>query len=61
MVPERSEQCALVLDPGLVYSTFVGGNRYDQGNALSVDASGVVTIAGNTGSPNYRATFTFVP
>ena len=40
----------------LVYSTFLGASNHDSIYALSVDASGVVTVAGSTGSTNFPTT-----
>jgi hypothetical protein len=40
----------------LVYSTFLGGRRIDIAHALSVDASGVITVAGETLSSNFPTT-----
>lgn len=37
----------------LVYSTFIGGSSTDEGNALEVDASGNVYLAGTTSSANF--------
>ena len=42
----------------LIDSTFVGGAGFDSAYALSTDASGVVTIAGYTGSLTYPTTRT---
>lgn len=50
------------LDPGLpsaqqlVYSTFLGGGSDDYPYALSVDATGVATLVGFTGSANFPTT-----
>ena len=50
------------LDPGksqraqLVYSTFLGGRFNDQAFALSLEKNGVVTIAGETNSPDFPTT-----
>src|SRR5215213_1154245 len=43
----------LVIDPVLVYSTFLGGSGQDSGNSIAVDASGNVYIAGQTSSLNF--------
>jgi hypothetical protein len=40
----------------LVYSTYLGGGGVDLANALSVDADGVVTVAGWSGSANFPTT-----
>jgi hypothetical protein len=40
----------------LMYSTFLGGSVGDQGEALSVDGSGSVTIVGLTSSPDFPTT-----
>src|SRR6202453_1583801 len=40
----------------LVYSTYVGGSRADSGNALAVDPSGDVFVAGGTSSPDFPTT-----
>ena len=37
----------------LVYSTYVGGNGEDSGNAIAVDSSGDAFVAGGTGSSNF--------
>jgi hypothetical protein len=38
---------------GLVFSTFLGGNGHDFGQAVAVDAQGSVAIAGRTGSTDF--------
>jgi hypothetical protein len=40
----------------LVYSTYLGGGNYDGSIEISLGASGVVYIAGYTGSPNFPTT-----
>jgi uncharacterized repeat protein (TIGR03803 family) len=43
----------LVIDPVLSYSTYLGGNDYDQGFGVAVDASGNIVVAGTTASTNF--------
>ena len=43
----------LVIDPLLVYSTFLGGSAQDVGNSIAVDGAGNVYIAGQTDSLNF--------
>jgi hypothetical protein len=38
---------------GLIYSTYIGGNNYDVGNAIAIDGSGNAYITGYTLSTNY--------
>ena len=47
---------ALVIDPSLVYSTFLGGTNYDTMSAIAVDSSGAAYLTGNTGSADYPVT-----
>jgi len=37
----------------LIYSTFIGGNAFDEGNDISVDASGNAYLIGMTASPDF--------
>jgi hypothetical protein len=46
----------LVIDPALVYSTYLGGTGDDQGNVIAVDPSGNVYVVGNTASTNFPTT-----
>jgi hypothetical protein len=41
---------------GLVYSTFLGGNGYDNGSSIAIDAGGNAFITGYTTSSNYHTT-----
>ncbi|MBI1743495.1 SBBP repeat-containing protein [Candidatus Acetothermia bacterium] len=43
----------LVIDPTLVYSTYLGGNGSDIGNAITVDSQGNAYITGATTSTNF--------
>ncbi len=51
----------LVIDPTLVYSTLLGGDGDDQGNAIAVDQDGNVYITGYTDSDNFPETGDGVP
>ncbi len=43
----------LVIDPVLVYSTYVGGSNYDQGEGIAVDSAGNAYVTGYTASPDF--------
>ncbi len=43
----------LVIDPLLEYSTYLGGSITDYGNAIAVDSTGAVYIAGQTNSSDF--------
>ena len=44
---------ALVIDPKLTYSTFMGGSQADTGNGLAIDSTGNAYIAGETCSSDF--------
>lgn len=46
----------LVIDPTLVYSTFLGGSVQDLGQAIAVDAAGNAYVAGHTESADFPTT-----
>ncbi|HLM58440.1 MAG TPA: SBBP repeat-containing protein [Pyrinomonadaceae bacterium] len=43
----------LVIDPVIVYSTYLGGSNSDQANGVAVDSAGNVYVAGFTGSTDF--------
>src|SRR6202789_2852458 len=47
---------SLVIDPALVYGTFLDGNNYERTNGFLVDAEGYTYIVGSTGSSNFPTT-----
>jgi hypothetical protein len=54
----RDPSLPLVVDPGLNWSTFLGGNNLEEmgGVALANDGTGDVIVTGDTWSPNFPAT-----
>ena len=46
----------LVIDPGVQFTTFLGGNSNETGAGIAVDASGNSYIGGTTQSPNFPTT-----
>jgi hypothetical protein len=46
---------------GLVYSTFLGGNNSDSGNAIAVDSGGSAYVAGYTRSANFPTALPLQP
>ena len=46
----------LIIDPGLEYSTFLGGTSADSGAGIVTDAAGNAYIVGVTQSPNFPTT-----
>ena len=43
----------LVIDPTIVYSTYLGGGNDDSGSSIAVDSGGNVYVAGTTSSTNF--------
>jgi hypothetical protein len=46
----------LVIDPGLVYSTYLGGSTDDNGFGIALDAAGNAYVTGFTASSNFPTT-----
>src|SRR5882672_8732851 len=49
----------LIIDPVLAYSTLLGGNGFDQANAIAVDSTGSAYITGTTTSTNFATAGAF--
>jgi hypothetical protein len=47
----------LVIDPVLVYSTYLGGTTADSANAVAADAAGNAYVAGFAESTNFKVTY----
>jgi len=52
-VGQYDKTMPLVIDPVLVYSTFLGGVADDEATAITVDSSGSAYVTGWTQSPNF--------
>jgi hypothetical protein len=46
----------LVIDPGVQYTTFLGGNSAENGEGIAVNSAGNAFVAGTTQSPNFPTT-----
>ena len=51
----------LVVDPGLVYSTFLGGSLDDSGFGIAVDTAGQAFVTGGTFSTTFPLALTTFP
>jgi hypothetical protein len=52
-VPSRAREELLVIDPGLVYSTFLGGTGDDNEGGFALDPTGAVVATGHTDSSDF--------
>jgi hypothetical protein len=50
---EYDSTLPLVIDPVIVYSTYLGGSKSDQANVVAVDSAGSLYVAGFTNSANF--------
>jgi hypothetical protein len=52
-LPHYDRSRALVIDPVMTYSTYLGGNGYDSGRAIAVDGAGNAYVTGDTASADF--------
>ncbi len=55
-VGEYAKDHDLIIDPGVQYTTFLGGNSAEVGNGIVADSGGNVFVAGTTQSPDFPTT-----
>jgi uncharacterized protein (TIGR03437 family) len=60
-IGEYDRRYPLVIDPVLVYATYLGGRGTDLGQSLAVDSQGCVYITGHVASSDFPRTTDFAP
>src|SRR3982751_1779100 len=55
-VPRYRTDRELIVDPGIAYTTFLGGGSHEIGEGIAVDAAGNAYITGTTQSPDFPTT-----
>ena len=54
-VPGFDRSKPLIIDPVLIYSTYLGGSGYDYGRSIALDSLGNAYVTGATSSPDFPA------
>ena len=55
-IDEYDIRFPLIIDPGLVFSTYVGGNNYEEPSSIAIDSTGNTVISGTTNSRDFPTT-----
>ena len=55
-VPDHDAERALVIDPGLIYSTYLGGTNGDHAYSVVLDATGAATVVGDPAATDFPTT-----
>jgi len=58
--PYHKEE-TLIIDPKVIYATYLGGSYYDFGKGIAVDAAGCAYVTGSTGSVDFPVANAFQP
>jgi hypothetical protein len=53
VAPDWDGDSSLTIDPGLLWSTYLGGAHHDHVSAVRVDDSGMVTVTGHSASSDF--------